>query len=1240
MDPAAADRLHIEFPLDLPISAHVDEIRGCLRDSQVVVVAGETGSGKTTQLPKICIAAGFGRDGMIGHTQPRRLAARAVATRIAEETRVTLGAEVGYAVRFNDVVSASTRIKILTDGLLLTEIRRDKLLSRYDVIIIDEAHERSLNIDFLLGYLKGVLHRRPDLRLIITSATIDVGAFSRHFHDAPIVEVSGRSFPVTIRYLEHAEADRSAEEQLLDALEDIETGPQSAARDVLVFLPGEREIMEMARFLREAAGERFEILPLYARLSAAEQQKIFRTGRKRRIVLATNVAETSLTVPNIGYVVDQGTARISRYSFRSKLQRLSLEPIAQASADQRAGRCGRVAPGLCFRLYSQEDFEGRPAYTDPEIQRTNLASVVLQMRAFGLGNPAQFPFLDPPDPRAIRDAENLLVELGALEGERLTPLGHSMARLPVDPRLARMLMAADSTRALTEVLVIVSALAAVDPRERPLDKQGSADRAHAQWVDERSDFLSLCNLWNWFEAQRQRLSRAVLRRELSRNFLSANRMHEWRALHRQLLLATRDLKLRPNDTPADYASIHQALLTGSLSLIGVHDELGNYLGPRNLKFRIFPGSGLAGKTPRWLIAGEIMETSRVYARQVAGVEVRWIEEAAKHLVKETHRDPHWSLKRGEAVAYQSVTLFGLSLAERRLVSYSRIDPGMSRQLFLLDGLVRGAIRKPPDFLNHNLELMARIREAEDKGRRRDLLAAEPVIADIYDRLLPADITTVRGLERWLRKADATAANRLFLDEAALSKDPSVGYSERDFPSTLTLRDVDFPLKYRFAPGESDDGVSLQAPMGMLHLLVESLLDWSVPGMLAGVCEQWVRSLPKSKRRRLTPIPDAVAAILPIMLQPSIYRQGRLSVALADALWNEFGVRIDAADWDRDRVDPHWQVNVQVLAEDGRILKQDRSVERLQDAFRTELESRLDGGLRERHEQAGLREFPDQPLQSTLVLGEAGREVIVYPALVDEGDSVAIRHLLDGRAQAEANRRGYARLALLVLGQTTRYLKKQIAADKQLGLLYAALGNAEKLKEELLGAAVWNCFFDGRPLPADGRAFAETLKTGRAQLVPCFEQTVAGLRAALEVRMKLVRELDAATSPAFAEAVRDMRDQVAALIPADVLSRTPLDYLAELPRYLEGARVRLAGLQGKVQRDAEQMQVLHRLSERIQRIDGSGEMDESGCRNLRFQLEEVRIGLFAEALGAKGKASPKRLDRHLKDLERDLGLGSR
>ena len=730
---------HIEFPEALPITGHVGEIGRLLRSNQVVVVAGETGSGKTTQLPKICVQAGFGYRGMIGHTQPRRLAARSVSARIAEEMQVPLGQEVGYAVRFSDQTDPRTLVKLVTDGLLLTEIRRDRFLENYDVIIVDEAHERSLNIDFLLGYLKQITRKRRDLKIIITSATIDVAAFSRHFGDAPVVEVGGRGYPVSVNYLDD---ERSPDERLVACLEDIEAGKQGAARDVLIFQSGEREILETARLLRQRCGDYLDVLPLYARLSQKDQQRVFRPGRRRRAVLATNVAETSITVPNIGFVIDPGFARVSRYSFRSKLQRLPVEPISQASANQRMGRCGRIAPGTCFRLYSEVDFLGRPEFTDPEIKRTNLASVVLQMHAFGLGDIARFPFLDPPDPRAVRDAEGLLNELGALQKGRLTRVGRSMARLPVDPRLARMLIAADSHRSLSEVLIIVSALAIQDPRDRPLDKQGSADRAHEAFADERSDYLSFVNLWKWAEKVREEASRAALRRELEKRFLSPARMREWRELHRQLLLATKDLGMRLNSVGADDSSVHQALRAGSLSFIGQHDEKGNYFGPRNLRFRIFPGSALSGRSPRWLMAGEITETRRVYARCVAAVEPAWIEAAASHLLKRRHSDPHWSARRGAAEAYESVTLYGLRLAEKRRIGYAAIDPAHARDLMIRDGLIPGAVPGQLPFLDHNLRLVGQLLDREARGRRRDLLVSEDIQTALYAERLPGHVCTL------------------------------------------------------------------------------------------------------------------------------------------------------------------------------------------------------------------------------------------------------------------------------------------------------------------------------------------------------------------------------------------------------------------------------------------------------------------------------------------------------------------
>ncbi|MFV2089959.1 MAG: ATP-dependent RNA helicase HrpA, partial [Pseudomonadales bacterium] len=889
------------------------------------------------------------------------------------------------------------------------------------------------------------------------------------------------------------------------------------------------------------------------------------------------------TVPGIRYVVDTGLARLSRYSYRTKVQRLPIEAVSQASANQRAGRCGRVAPGVCFRLYTEADYLSRPEYTDPEIQRTNLASVVLQMRAFDLGDPIRFPFLDPPDPRLIRDAEKVLTELGALVDERLTPIGAAMARLPIDPRLARMLIAAGETRALSEVLIIASAMAVSDPRERPVEKQGSADRAHEKWQDDRSDFSGYLNLWAWFEDERDKQSRSALRRTLARNFLSNNRMREWRALHRQLLLAARSLKLKLNKEPADYASLHRALLAGSLSLIGLHDERGDYLGPRNLKFRIFPGSALAQRRSKWVMAAEIVETSRIYARTVAHVEPGWIEDAAPHLLQRRHNDPHWSLNRGEALVYESVTLYGLLLAERRRVSYRRINREQARDLFLLEGLVRGAVRKEPDFLKHNLALMTEIREEEDKGRRRDLLAAEAEIASRYDSRIPQGVCSVRDLRRWLRKATTEQLNKLFLTREDLCQAADVRYSEADFPAEIVMRGSSFAVKYRFAPGQPDDGVSVEVPMGLLGAVVPQALDWSVPGMFGGVCEQWLRSLPKQKRRLLTPIPDAVKAVLPILTQPGVYRQSRFEVSLAQALKHEFGVQIAAEDWHPDRIEPNWRVNVRVLDPNGVVLEQSRDVAELKSRFARELEDRMSGGLKAQYEEVGLVDFPDQPLDDSVILGGGGREVVSFPALVDDGDTVAVRHLLDRKDQVRANRGGYARLALLKLGQTNRYLKKQITADRSLGLLFATLGNAELFTEELLKASAWACFFDGHELPRDPGTFNALIKQNRGEMAEILMRIQTSLRSILEVRSALVGELEAATSPAFVETVSDIRVQVDRLVPPEVLTVTPPDRLADLPRYLEAARYRLENLQGKVTRDREQIVVMGSFSDRIRRL---------------------------------------------------------
>ncbi len=1233
-----AAEVRIEYPQELPIAAHVAEIRELLQRHQVVVVAGETGSGKTTQLPKVCLEAGLGRRGMIAHTQPRRLAARTVAARIAEELETTVGAAVGYAVRFSDQTGPSTLVKLVTDGLLLTEIRRDKLLEGYDVVIVDEAHERSLNIDFLLGYLKRVLARRRDLKVVITSATIDVDAFSRHFGNAPVVEVGGRGYPVQVRYLGD---ERPFEEKLLECIEDIETSPMGPARDVLVFQSGEREILETARLLREAVGERLEILPLYARLAFRDQQRVFQPGKRRRVVLATNVAETSITVPGIGYVIDPGLARISRYSYRSKLQRLPVEPISQASANQRMGRCGRVAPGVCYRLYDEADFAGRPDYTDPEIKRTNLASVVLSMEAFGLGDVGRFPFLEPPDPGAVRDARRLLEELGALDGHRLTDIGRRMARLPVDPRLARMLLAAGQHRSLAEVLIITSGLAVQDPRERPLDKRGSADRAHAEHADDRSDFLSLVKLWRFYEEARGATTRAELRRLLEKSFLSPPRMREWRELHRQLLLSVREQGMRPASEPASYADVHRAVLTGSLSLIGMHEEKGNYLGPRNLRFRIFPGSALAGRTPKWLMAGEIAETRRVYARSVAAVEPAWIEAAAAHLVKRRYGEPHWSARRGEAVAYESVTLYGLPLADQRRVSYTAIDPAVSRDLMIRHGLVRGDVKRPLPFLEHNLARVSELLEQEARGRRRDLVVSEDVQAALYQERLPSEIAGMAQLERWWRSASADARKRLFFTEAELGTGAGVRTPEHDFPSELVLRGTAFPLEYRFAPGEPDDGISIRVPVGALPAVVSESLDWSVPGFFPAVCEQWLKSLPKAKRRLLAPVPDRVDEMLPLLTRADRYRQGRLSVALAAAVRDLFGVAVSADDWDRSRVDPHLLVNVKVVDEEGRLLAQGRDLQAQKDRFAEQVKARLDDGVAGGLERSGLTGFPDDvTMDDTLVLNDGGT-VVVYPAFVDGGDHVDLRLLASEEEQRRVNPGGYARLALLTVGRTASYLRKRVqnhvAGNRELGLHYAPLGSARQLEDELLRASAWYCFFAGAPLPRTADAFRTCVAARRDNLTETFERTLEALRRVLALRFRVARLMADMSSPAYADALEDAARQLEALVPADVLSKTPPAWLGELPRYLEAFEYRLTHLQGKVSKDRDAVAVVSDFSRRLERAAAAPGADEETLQRLRFGIEELRVALFAEPLGSRGKVSPKRLDRDFSAMERELGL---
>ncbi|MEE3279216.1 MAG: ATP-dependent RNA helicase HrpA [Pseudomonadota bacterium] len=1223
----------VSYPSELPISEHCESIAELIRAHPVVIVAGETGSGKTTQLPKACLAAGLGRRGMIGHTQPRRLAARMVAQRVASELSVPLGDEVGYAVRFDDKWNENSLVKVMTDGLLLNEIRSDRHLNAYDAIIVDEAHERSLNVDFLLGYVRRLLERRDDLKVVITSATIDVDTFSQHFFDAPVVTVSGRGYPVETRYRPVSE---SLEETLRTCLTEIREEKTKGPRDVLVFLPGERDILDWSRWINRQFRDQYEVLPLYARLPPREQKRIFEPGKQHRIVLATNVAETSLTVPNIGYVVDLGDARISRYSFRSKLQRLPIEPISKASADQRQGRCGRVAPGICYRLYEEADYESRPLYTDPEIRRTNLAAVVLQMRAFRLGDVATFPFMDPPDPRVVNDAVRLLHELQALDDDKLTEKGNMMARLPVDPRLARMVIEAHQFGSLADVLIIVAALAVQDPRLRPLDKQAAADKAHERFADEASDFLGFVNLWTWANGVREDSTRSGYRRALEQNFLSVNRMGEWRSVHRQLLLVCRDLGLRLNKKAADYASLHRALLAGSLSFIGLKTEKGNYVGPRNLMFRVFPGSVLASKRPKWLVAAEISETQQTYARCNAQVEARWIEHAAPHLIRRTYGEPGWDEKRGEVMASERAVVYGVPVVENRRISYGRIDPTICRQLFIRHALVAPSVHIDAPFLDHNRELVIEIMELQAKGRRTDMLASEDAQCSFYDERLPIETISIRSFEGWYRSIGSDQRDRLMMTQDDLLKRADFFPEDDEFPGRIEIDGVEVDVRYRFAPGTDDDGISIEVPLGLLAKIRQETLDWLVPGFFEEKCIELIKSLPKQTRKQLAPVPDRVAAIFPSLISVDRYRRAGLLRALAQIIRDRFDVDIPLSEWNIDRLAPFLRMNVQVLDNKRRLIDQDRDVEALKSRLLASLEERMDAGLRAKLEMTGLTVFPDSGLPESMILDESGEQLLVYPLLVDGKHSVDFRLDSDQKRQLRCNRQGLSRLALLAERQSVRYVRKELDKENVLFLHYATLGTRDELVDEVLQNTAWIAYFQDFDIPRSRGSFEERLRERRGQLVETYFELIEWVRTVLDRRFDTARELGDLSSKPFARARNDMEEQLSWLVPHNFLSTTPYDRLPDLVRYLEGMRYRIDHLQGRVGKDKSNIDIIDGWRERYIRLKEVVGNEDVLVR-LRFLLEEYRITLFSQAVGAREKVSEKRLEREFRSLEMEAGL---
>ncbi len=972
----------INFPEQLPVVEQRERIAKAISEHQLVIIAGETGSGKTTQLPKICLELGRGVQGMIGHTQPRRLAARSVAQRIADELLTPLGEGVGYQVRFTDQVAALSHIKLMTDGILLAEIQRDPDLKQYDTLIIDEAHERSLNIDFLLGYLKQLLLRRAELKVIITSATIDVESFSRHFDRAPIIEVSGRTFPVQVLYrpLEELSEEGLLAAGIEAALTEVLQRDRQQQGDALVFLSGEAEIREVARYLRKADLAHCEILPLYARLGRAEQNKIFSTNQRRgrRIILATNVAETSVTVPGIRYVIDPGYARISRYSYRTKVQRLPIEAISQASANQRKGRCGRVAEGVCVRLYSSEDFDGRETYTDPEIKRTNLASVILKMLSMDMGDIEDFPFIDPPDHRQINDGFKLLEELGATDKQRrLTTVGKILAKMPVDPRLARMIVEAKQRGSLREVLLIASALSVQDPRERPVEKQQAADEKHRRFHDKQSDFISYVTLWDYYETQRQQLSQNHLRKLCQREFISYLRMREWRDIHHQLRLICKELGYKESRQPADYESIHRALLAGLLSHIARFDEQRIYLGARNRKLRIFPGSNLFKQSPKWLVAAEITETTQLYARGCARIDPEWLLGINDSLFKRHYSEPHWQQRSGRVMAYETLSLYGLAIRERKPVHYGPVDAVLSRELFLRGALVEGNYKCKADFFQHNRRLIESLEAMEAKSRRRDILVDEEQLLAFYDQRIPAGITTARHFEKWLKDVSTAQPRLLHLEREQLIHHHARQVDERQFPNQLHSGDCHFALTYRFEPGHIADGVTVTVPIALLNRLPRHRFEWLVPGLLRDKCIALVKLLPKTLRKQLVPVPDYVDKALLLM----VTSDSSLLDALSQALQQCAGVTIPPQHWQPQSLDAFYRINIQLVDEDGKALAQGRELEQLLAQFKGRVVETLEQKTTQRFQKVDIRQWDFGLLPETVEFEQAGMTVVSYPKIL-------------------------------------------------------------------------------------------------------------------------------------------------------------------------------------------------------------------------------------------------------------------
>jgi len=1224
----------LTFP-DLPVTGKKDDIAKLIQDNQVVIVCGETGSGKTTQLPKICLSIGRGAAGFIGHTQPRRIAARTVADRIAEELGETIGKSVGYKIRFNDKTHADSLVKLMTDGILLAESQNDPYLNQYDTIIIDEAHERSLNIDFLIGYMKWLLPKRPDLKLIITSATIDTQRFSDHFNKAPIIEVSGRTYPVDVRYRpieqkDDEEADETTDDlqnAILDAVDELY---RDLRGDILIFLSGEREIRETTDSLKKHHPTQYEILPLYSKLSVSEQERVFKPkGGKLRIVLATNVAETSLTVPGIRCVIDTGHARISRYSHRSKIQRLPIERISQSSANQRAGRCGRVAEGICIRLYSHNDYLARPEFTEPEIMRTNLSAVILQMISLNLGDIEDFPFIEPPEDKMIRDGKTVLHEVNALDKSgKLTEVGKQLAKFPTDPKLARMLIAAAHEHCLTEVAIIVSALSVQDPREKPADKMAQADQKHAVFRHPESDFLTILNVWNTYEDKKKHLSNSKLRKYCSDNFLSYMRMREWFDIHAQIMQVVKgDLKMTPNTDDPGYEKIHRALLPGLLSNIGFRHEQYEYLGARGLKFFIFPGSGLHKLKPKWIMAAEQVETSKVYARNVARIEPEWIEQYAEHLLKHNYYDPHWEKKGARCMVSSRTLLYGLTLQAGRKIPYDHVDPKAAREIFIRSALVDHDYHSNAPFYVANQKLLEEVGMIQHKGRRVDLVEDEQWLYEFYDSKLPPEVVSGVTLDTWRKTAERANPKILFLTKEDLTREHEEDYvNEWDFPDNKKVGNLTIPLQYRFEPGHNEDGVTAIIPVHQLNQVSQTAFDWLVPGLLEEKCIALIKALPKNIRKHFVPVPETVKHCLEI--EPDF--KGSLPEWLGNRLRKLTGEAIPLNAWNTETLTDHLRMNFRVVDDQGQLLDYGRDLKKLQLKHTAKAGDSFDQIAADELNYAGCIGWAFDDLPETYQFIQKGQAFVGYPAIIDEGDAVGVRIFDTEQKAAHQHQAGLMRLFQLQLRKECTYVSKNMPKSATAELTYNRLPkhpliNADasaSYKDDMLHLVLYGVFVEGRTIRSQ-QAFEQTLQQNKAGLIGAANE--AG-KIALDI-MELYGAIKAQLNRLNANdpLAKDINEQLDLMIYAGFIRNTPYQQLKAIPRYLKAVQYRL----DKRDNTLQKVQEANRYATRFWKdVEKQAKKDKVIPEQdpFRWMLEEFRVSLFAQQLKTAYPVSVKRMDK--------------